>query len=197
MPVAESQVLNKTLHDLDVTTQLIVESGLGHGFLTGAGYNPDPVLTQAVSFINSNLLSSLYFQNDLSLGILGVNPVFLPTAWQGVGVTSSGWQQRAIADVDGDGVPDILFQNGTSLAVMLMNANGTSNSWMTLASAPQGWQLRGASDIAGNGSLDLIFQNGAVLNYMGITTAGKETSSGTIGTMGNGLGTACGRRPEQ
>ena len=129
---------------------------------------------------------SLFFQEGTSLGILTLNTTSLPTAWQGIGAMSSGWQERAIADLNGDGIPDIIFQNGTLIGALIMNANGTPNSWIGIGSMNAGWQLYGAATITGDGNLDLIFQNGTLLGYLEVNHSGQPVSWNGIGAMGTG-----------
>jgi hypothetical protein len=129
---------------------------------------------------------SLFFQHSTSLGILSLNSGFLPTAWQGVGAMNSGWQERAHADINGDGIPDILFQNGTLIGALILNASGAPTSWVGIGSMGTGWQLRGAANLTGTGNLDLIFQNGTLLGYLAVSTNGTPVSWNGIGAMGTG-----------
>jgi hypothetical protein len=135
------------------------------------------------SFGDSSLL---YFQNGTSLGILSLNTTFLPNTWQGVGAMGSGWQERAVADIDGDGVPDIIFQNGTLIGALIMNGDGTPNSWVGIGQMGAGWELRGAAYMTSDGNLDLIFQNGTLIGYLEIDSSGQPLSWNGIGAMGAG-----------
>jgi len=128
----------------------------------------------------------LYFQNGAALGMLSVNASYLPTVWQEGGAMSSGWQERAIGDVNGDGLPDIIFQNGTLIGALLLDSSGNPASWVGIGSMTAGWQLRGAADITGDGNLDLIFQNGTLLGYLEVNTSGQVVSWTGIGAMGSG-----------
>jgi hypothetical protein len=141
---------------------------------------------QAGTFVGTPPPATLFFQNGTSLGILSLNTSFLPTAWQGAGAMAAGWQERAIADVNGDGIPDIIFQNGTLIGALIMNANGTPNSWIGIGAMGTGWLLRGAADITGDGNLDLIFQNGTLIGYLEVNTSGVPQSWNGIGAMGSG-----------
>jgi hypothetical protein len=130
--------------------------------------------------------NSLFFQNGASLGILSVNTTFLPNAWQGVGAMNSGWQERAIADINGDGVPDIIFQNGTLLGALTLDASGHPTSWLGIGAMNSGWQLCGAANLTGDGNLDLIFQSGTLLGYLEVNASGVPLSWNGIGAMGAG-----------
>jgi hypothetical protein len=132
------------------------------------------------------LFPSLYFENGTSLGILSLNTTFLPNAWTGIGGMGSGWQECAIADINGDGIPDIIFQNGTLIGALIMNPNGTPNSWVGIGAMGAGWQLRGAADIRNDGNLDLIFQNATLLGYLEVNNSGQPISWNGIGAMGSG-----------
>jgi len=129
---------------------------------------------------------SLFFQNGTSLGILSVNTSFLPSAWQGVGAMNNGWAERAIADVDGDGIPDIIFQKGDLVGALILDASGNPTSWVGIGSMSSGWELRGAAFITDDGNLDLIFQNGTLLGYLEVDTSGTPLSWTGIGQMGTG-----------
>jgi hypothetical protein len=134
----------------------------------------------------STAIPDLYFQNSTSLGILTLNANFLPIGWHGVGGLSTGWVERAIADVNGDGIPDIIFQNGTNLGALTLNASGAPVSWIGIGSMNSGWELRGAAYITGDGKLDLIFQNGTSLGFLEVNSSGVPQSWNGIGAMGAG-----------
>ncbi len=157
----------------------------GYSLFEFSVYSADPATTLS-SLSSLPSLSSLYFQNGTSLAMLSVNTSFLPTAWQGVGTMGAGWQECAIADVNGDGTNDIIFQNGTLIGALIMNADGTPNSWVGIGQMNAGWQLCGAAAITGDGNLDLIFQNGTLLGYLEVSTAGVPLSWNGIGVMGDG-----------
>jgi acetyl esterase/lipase len=53
VPVAQSENLQEQLHDVGIVSKLNIETGLGHGFLTDPSYNPQPVLQQCVTFLNT------------------------------------------------------------------------------------------------------------------------------------------------
>ncbi len=129
---------------------------------------------------------SLYFQNGTLLGILSLNSSYLPTAWQGVGAMNTGWQERAVADINGDGVPDIIFQNGTLLGALILNSSGAPTAWVGIGEMNAGWQLCGAAKITNDGNLDLIFQNGTLIGYLEVNTSGQPVSWNGIGQMGSG-----------
>ncbi len=133
-----------------------------------------------------DVFTSLFFQNGTSLGDLSVNTAFVPIAWQGIGTMNSGWQERAIADINGDGVPDIIFQDGTLIGALILNSSGTPVSWVGIGSMNSGWELCGAGNITDDGNLDLIFQNGTLLGYLEVNTSGTPVSWTGIGTMGSG-----------
>jgi hypothetical protein len=133
-----------------------------------------------------DVFTSLFFQNGTSLGALSVNTAFLPVGWQGIGGMNSGWQERAIGDIKGDGVPDIIFQNGTQIGALLLNTSGTPVSWVGIGSMNAGWELCGAGDITDDGNLDLIFQNGTLLGFLEVNTSGAPVSWTGIGAMGSG-----------
>ncbi len=129
---------------------------------------------------------SLNFQNGALLGILSLNSSYLPSAWQGVGAMNSGWQERAVADINGDGIPDIIFQNGTLLGALIMNASGAPTAWVGIGEMNAGWELDGAGSITGDGNLDLIFQNGTLLGFLEVNSSGQPVSWNGIGAMGAG-----------
>ncbi len=129
---------------------------------------------------------SLYFQNGATLGILTLNTNFLPSAWQGVGAMNSGWQERAVGDINGDGTPDIIFQNGTQIGALILNASGAPTAWVGIGAMNAGWQLRGVANITGDGNLDLIFQNGTLIGYLEVNSSGQPVSWTGIGQMGSG-----------
>jgi len=158
----------------------------GKGKFVGAG--PNGIYVSAVIPAGGQNWSPavLSFQNGTSIGALTLNPTFLPSAWQGVGGMGSGWQQRAIADINGDGVDDIIFQNGTLIGALIMNANGTPSSWVGIGAMNAGWQLCGAADITDDGNLDLIFQNGTLLGFLEVNSSGQPVSWNGIGAMGAG-----------
>jgi len=147
---------------------------------SGGGYGLGAVVRINIA------LPQLYFQNGTSLGILSTNSSFLPSAWQGVGGMSSGWQARAVGDINGDGLPDIIFQKGTSLGALILNSSGLPVSWVGIGAMNAGWQLCGAADITGDGNLDLIFQNGTLLGYLEVNNSGQPVSWTGIGAMGAG-----------
>jgi hypothetical protein len=130
--------------------------------------------------------TSLFFQNGASLGVLNLNGAFLPGTWQGIGTMGSGWQERALADINGDGIPDIIFQNGALIGALILDASGNPGSWVGIGSMNAGWQLRGAGEVTGDGKLDLIFQNGTLLGYLEVNTSGVPQSWTGIGAMGTG-----------
>ena len=153
------------------------------------GYAIQGTIEQTNSVAHAFLLNpipALYFQNGTLLGMLSINTTFLPNAWQGVGGMGAGWQERAIADINGDGVDDIIFQNGTLIGALIMSANGTPASWVGIGSMNAGWQLRGVAEITGDGNLDLIFQNGTLLGFLEVNGAGQPVSWNGIGAMGTG-----------
>ena len=141
---------------------------------------------QAGTFVGTPPPTSLFFQNGTSLGILSLNRTFLPNIWMEVGGMSSGWQERAIADINGNGVSDIIFQNGTLIGALMLDASGHPSSWVGIGSMSAGWQLRGAADITDDGNLDFIFQNGTLLGYLEINSSGQPVSWTGIGAMGTG-----------
>jgi len=166
---------------------LASSSALSGSTLHAAGYTTETyfsVLAQPASY--SIITPSLFFQNGTSLGILSLNPTFLPSAWQGVGAMGAGWQERAVADINGDGIPDIIFQNGTLIGALVMNPNGTPKSWMGIGAMNAGWELYGAGYITADGNLDLIFQNGTLLGYLEVNSSGQPVSWNGIGAMGTG-----------
>ena len=55
VPVTQSENLDGQLQDLGDISELNIEPGLGHGFLTNSGYNPLPVLQQCVVFLKANM----------------------------------------------------------------------------------------------------------------------------------------------
>jgi acetyl esterase/lipase len=55
IPYGQSVNLNTTLAGLGVSSQLNLEPGAPHGFLTAAGYNPVPVLLQVRAFLSTIL----------------------------------------------------------------------------------------------------------------------------------------------
>jgi len=146
------------------------------------------VTVQNLVMINFLTLLSppLFFQNGTALGSLTLNTSFQPTAWQGTGAMNSGWQERAVADVNGDGVPDIIFQNGTLLGALLLNAAGQPTGWVGMGSMGTGWELRGAADITGIGRPQLIFQNGTLLGLLTLSSSGAPTAWSGIGSMATG-----------
>lgn len=131
-------------------------------------------------------LPSLYFQNGTLLGNLTLNPTFLPNTWAGLGGMTTGWQERAIADVNGDGIPDIIFQNGTLVAAVILNSSGLPSLWFGIGAMNSGWQLRGAAQLTGDGNLDLIFQNGTLIGFLEINSSGTPLTWTGIGSMGAG-----------
>ena len=133
-----------------------------------------------------SLDKSLYFQNGTALGVLGVGTTFTPTAWTGIGTMGSGWQERAVADINGDGVPDIIFQNGTLIGALILNASGQPASWVGIGSMNAGWELCGAGVIGIDGDLDLIFQNGTSIGYLDVNTSSVPVSWTGVGAMGSG-----------
>jgi cyclophilin family peptidyl-prolyl cis-trans isomerase len=128
----------------------------------------------------------LFFQNGTSLGTLTLDTTLLPNAWQGVGAVASGWQERAIADVNGDGISDIIFQNGTEVAALILDASGNPASWLGIGTMSSGWELRAAADINADGRPELIFQNGTLLGYLTRNSAGAPVAWNGIGAMGAG-----------
>jgi hypothetical protein len=158
--------------------------------------NLAPGLTGVFSFVDNGSTESLvitlsqspslYFQNGTALGNLSLNTTFLPQAWTETEAIDSGWQERAIADINGDGIDDIIFQNGTLIGALIMNPDGTQNSWVGIGAMNAGWELRGVADITNDGNIDLIFQNGALLGYLEINKAGQPVSWTGIGAMNAG-----------
>ena len=83
-------------------------------------------------------------------------------------VGTTGWQVRAIADLNGDGRADLVFQNSANgaLAVWLMNgATVVGTAWITdgagtpLIMPDPNWQIVGAGDLDRDGKADLIWRN--------------------------------------
>jgi hypothetical protein len=173
-----------------VTGTLIPSASVGTFNGTVYGWELDlggsPGDTLSFKFNQLAFVSFLYFQNGTSLGILSLNTTFIPNEWTGIGAMGSGWQERAVADVNGDGIDDILFQNGTLLGILIMNAAGQPASWVGIGAMNAGWELRGVADITGDGNLDLIFQDGTLLGYLEINSSGQPLSWNGIGAMGAG-----------
>ena len=141
-------------------------------------------------FNPTGLPCNLPFQNGEALGFLNLDSSFLPTAWTSIGAMGSGWQERAMIDINSDGIPDLIFQNGTNIGALIMNADGSPRSWVGIGGMNVGWQLRGAADITGGGAVDLIFQNGTSLGFLSITNSGYYVGNPNfwsgIGAMGQG-----------
>jgi len=153
---------------------------------TGSGYITTVGIVGLAHFSPVPIAPTLFYQNGTSLGTLTLNTSFLPSAWKGVGGMGAGWQERAIADINGDGVPDIIFQDGTLIGALTMNASGTPKSWIGIGSMGAGWQLRGAAYLTNDGNLDLIFQDGTLLGYLEVSKSGVPVSWNGIGAMGTG-----------
>jgi hypothetical protein len=128
----------------------------------------------------------LFFQNDASLGFLTVNSDLTPAAWSGIGAMSAGWVERAVGDVNGDGIPDILFQNGTLVGALLLDNDGLPSAWVGIGSLASGWELRGAGDVNADGKLDLFFQNGTLVAFLTVDQTGAPVSWTGVGAMGAG-----------
>ena len=168
---------------------LLASSAVASGStLHAAGYTTETyfsILAQPAGY-SGGFTPSLFFQNGTSLGILTLNPTFLPSAWQGVGAMNSGWQEGAIGDIAGNGTPDIIFQNGTLIGALILNSSGAPASWVGIGAMNTGWELRGAAYITGDGNLDLIFQNGTLIGYLEVNSSGQPVSWNGIGAMGTG-----------
>ena len=129
----------------------------------------------------------LFFQNGVSLGVLTLNnSTLLPSAWAGTGTMGTGWQQRAVGDVNGDGVPDLIFQNGTTIGALILDDFGNPSSWVGIGAMNAGWELCGAAHLTQDGNLDLIFQNGTLIGYLEVDNSGQPVSWNGIGAMGTG-----------
>ncbi len=129
----------------------------------------------------------LFFQNGASLGILTLNnSTLLPSAWAGTGTMGAGWRQRAVGDVNGDGVPDLIFQNGTIIGALILDDFGNPSSWVGIGAMNAGWELCGAAHLTQDGHLDLIFQNGTLLGFLEVNSSGAPVSWNGIGQMGSG-----------
>ena len=181
---------------LAVMNQIGAETIVNDSANLGSAFSSLPVINytsgelQFSNLILVNYITQLnppiYFQNGTSLGALTLNTSFLPSAWQGIGAMNTGWQERAVADINGDGIPDLIFQNGTSLGALTLDAMGNPVSWIGIGAMGTGWELRGAADINGDGQSELIFQNGVNLGFLTISTAGVPISWTGIGAMGAG-----------
>jgi sugar lactone lactonase YvrE len=136
--------------------------------------------------LTSSLANSLYFQNGVNLGALGLNPDFAPVAWRGIGAMNTGWREAAVADVNGDGAPDLIFQNGAQIGVVLMNANGLPSSWAAVGNLASGWTVCAAAQITKDGNVDLLCQNGTLLAYLEINNSAQPIFWIGIGVMGSG-----------
>ncbi len=164
------------------------DSNFSNGTVHAAGDTTETyfsVLAQPSSY-SGGFTPSLFFQNGTTLGILTLNPTFLPSAWQGVGAMNSGWQQGAIGSITGNGIPDIIFQNGTLIGALILNSSGAPVSWVGIGAMNAGWQLCGAGYITGDGNLDLIFQNGTLIGFLEVNSSGQPVSWNGIGQMGSG-----------
>jgi kumamolisin len=150
-----------------------------------ANYLAAPSVLQTFTVNPAPATPFLYFQNGALEGDLALGSSFTPSNWQGLGSLGS-WQQRAIGDLNGDGVPDIICQNGTLIGAVIMNSSGAAVSWVGIGSMNSGWQLRGAVELSNDGNLDLIFQNGTLLGYLEANTSGVPQSWNGIGAMGAG-----------
>jgi len=152
-------------------------------------YTTGGVTLQNLVLLNyvTQLNPPIFFQNGASLGILTLNnSTLLPSAWAGTGTMGSGWQERAIGDVNGDGVPDLIFQNGTIIGALILDDFGNPSSWVGIGSMNAGWILCGAAHLTQDGNLDLIFQNGTLLGYLEINSSAQPVSWNGIGAMGAG-----------
>lgn len=95
------------------------------------------------------------------------------------------WRNKAVGDIDGDGVGDLLFQSVSGqIAVWLMNANGTVKGYGYLGTVGA-WVLCACGDYDGDGRPELFFQDpvGNVA-YWQIDTNGVCTNSVLVGNTG-------------
>lgn len=95
-------------------------------------------------------------------------PTVIATPALSIPTVGTGWQVRAVGDLNGDGRADLVFQNSVTggLAVWLMNGavvigtapitDGVGNQ---LIMPDPNWVIAGAGDLNRDGRADLIWQN--------------------------------------
>ena len=101
---------------------------------------------------------------------------------------ATGWELRAVADLNNDGQGDLVFQNGTLLGALQLGTNFLPLAWHGIGTMNSGWILADAVSINvnGNGQPNLIFQNGTSLGALQINTSFLPVTWHGIGTMGTG-----------
>jgi hypothetical protein len=137
----------------------------------------------AAADFDGNGVPDLVYQNTQT-GQVNVNyyggtngAKFIGWACLSCGIDTAGWQVKAAADFDGNGVPDLVYQNKTTNQVNVNYYGGAGGAafmgWACLSCGidTAGWQVKGAVDLNGSGVPDLIYQNSQTdqvnVNYYG------------------------------
>ena len=125
----------------------------------------------AVADFNGDGVPDLVYQNtqtsQVNVDYYGGSggATFIGYACLSCGINVAGWQVKAAADFDGNGVPDLVYQNLSTNQVNVDYYEGpggaTFKGYACLSCGINvaGWTLVGANDFDGNGVPDLVYQN--------------------------------------
>jgi hypothetical protein len=101
----------------------------------------------------------------------------------------SGWQVKALSDLNNDGHTDFLFQTTTNrLAAWFMNRGTNYLSSALLSSHTPGWKVVGMADFNGDTKKDLLWQH--PLGYVSVWKMNGRTNLGPVSLFSNSTATA-------